>query len=360
VSRVLIAGGGTGGHLYPGLAVAEALRERWPEIEITFVGTDRGIESTRVPEAGYPLRRIPVRGFPRRPSWGWITFWFTLARGMVQAWRLVRSLKPAVVVGTGGYVSAPTVWAAWVSGVPVVLMEQNRLPGLATRVTAPFARCICLAFEDSKRFFPRRDNVRVTGNPVRRRVVERADARGPRERVRILAFGGSRGARQVNVLLADALGQLPRTLPVEFIVQTGEADLGWVAERFDASGFTASVRAYLERIEDAYAAADLVVSRAGATTIAEITAGGLPSILIPYPYAAARHQEVNAAFLAEAGAAEVLDPRTATAVDLARVIRELVEDGARRESMAARARALGRPGAAVEVAELVAALAFHR
>ncbi|MCK4545939.1 MAG: undecaprenyldiphospho-muramoylpentapeptide beta-N-acetylglucosaminyltransferase [Candidatus Eisenbacteria sp.] len=357
VKRILIAGGGTGGHLYPGLAVAEALKDQKPETEIMFVGTRRGIETRVVPGAGYPLKLMSVRGLPRSPSWGWVSFWFSLLKGLVEAWNLVRSWKPAVIVGTGGYASVPTAWVGLVMRIPVVLLEQNRIPGLASRAIAPWAECVCLNYEDSSDRFIRKGNLRTTGNPVRRQVAE-----GPRRSdesgfVKVLVFGGSRGAHQVNELLAGALAQLPASLPVEFLVQTGTDDREWVEERLRESGFGGSVQSYIDEMGEAYADADLVVCRAGATTLAEITARGLPSILVPYPHATAGHQEANAGVLVKHGAAEMLNPKRATAGDLADVIRRLVEDRRERERMAARAKAMGRTGAAAEVAEIVHSLA---
>jgi len=356
VKRVLIAGGGTGGHLYPGLAVAEALCKRWPDTEVLFVGTDRGIESRVVPQAGYPFRSISVRGFPRSVSWGWVSFWFSLVRGIGQSGSLLRSWRPAVVVGTGGYASVPAAWMAVLRRIPVVLLEQNRIPGLATRAAARWARFVCLTYADSAPWFGRKDNLRVTGNPVRRSLVEREAIPPDSGTVRVLAVGGSRGARQINELLTEALDHLPEDLPVSFVVQTGGEDRSWVEERFANRAFPASVHAYLDPIEDAYAAADLVVCRAGATTLGELTARGLPGILIPYPYAAAGHQQANAEVLSREGAAEVLDARTVTAGDLAATIRRLVEDGGHRSRLAARARALGKPAAADEVAGLIRTL----
>jgi UDP-N-acetylglucosamine--N-acetylmuramyl-(pentapeptide) pyrophosphoryl-undecaprenol N-acetylglucosamine transferase len=360
VSRILIAGGGTGGHLYPGLAVAGALQDQKPETEVMFAGTERGIETSIVPKSGYPLKLMSVRGFPRSPSWGWVSFWFSLVKGLAEAWTLIRSWKPAVIVGTGGYASVPTAWVGLVTRVPVVLLEQNRLPGLATRALAPWAERVCLTYPDSSGHFVRKGNLRVTGNPVRRQVVEKPCTSRDRESVRVFVFGGSRGAHQVNELLTGALEHLPPSLPVEFDVQTGTDDLEWVQRRFEDSRFRARVRAYVDEIEEAYAGAELVVCRAGATTLAEITARGLPSILIPYPYAAAGHQEANAQVLADEGAAEVLGPRGVKPEDLADVIRRLVEDKARRDQMADRAKGLGRPHAAAEVAELVLSLAEAR
>ncbi len=354
--RIVIAGGGTGGHLYPGLAVAEALGRRWPDTEVLFVGTRRGIESRVVPEAGYPFRPISVRGFPRSLSLDVLRFGFSLARGIGEAWSILRSWKPAVVVGTGGYASVPAAWMSVLLRIPLVLLEQNRIPGLATRVTARWARLVCLTYAESAEAFGGSGNLMVTGNPVRRSLVEKEAIPGDPGIVRVLVVGGSRGAHQINVLLTEALACLPENLPVEFVVQTGTEDRDWVEERFSASGVTASAHAYLDPIEDAYAKADLVICRAGATTLGELTARGLPGILIPYPYAAAGHQDASAEVLSKRGAAEVLDSRTVRATDLAGAIRRLVEDRDRRENMAAEARAMGKPEAADEVAGLIGEL----
>ncbi len=320
------------------------------------MGTERGLESRIVPEAGYPFRAIPVRGFPRSLSWAWVDFGISLVRGIFASRSLLRSWRPAAVVGTGGYVSVPAAWMGVLGRIPVVLLEQNCIPGLATRATARRARFVCLTYEDSARWFARKDNLRMTGNPIRRSLVKKERVEREGETVRVLVVGGSRGAHQINVLLTDALDRLPRNLPVSFVVQTGRDDRAWVEEKFAGSGFPASVHAYLEPIEDAYAAADLVICRAGATTLGELTARGLPSVLIPYPYAARRHQEANAEVLSRKGAAEVLDSASVTAEDLAGVLERLAKDGERREQMGEQAAALGRPGAADEVASLVCGL----
>jgi UDP-N-acetylglucosamine--N-acetylmuramyl-(pentapeptide) pyrophosphoryl-undecaprenol N-acetylglucosamine transferase len=350
VKRILIAGGGTGGHLYPGLAVAEALKRMRPDMEILFVGTERGIEKQVVPEAGYPFRALPIRGFPRKLSPEWVTFGFSLAASMARAASLLRSWRPDVIVGTGGYASVPPAWMGVWMRIPVVLLEQNRTPGMATRATARWARRVCVTYADSVSALGRKDNARVTGNPVRRAVVETPPVPGEPGIVRVLVIGGSRGAHQINVLLTEALAALPPSLTVEFFVQTGRDDRRWVEEKFEASGFRASVEAYVDRMEEAYARADLLVCRAGATTLGEVTARGLPAILIPYPYATAGHQDANAEVLGREGAAEVLDSRTLTAQELARALRAMVEDAGRRARMAERARALGRPSAADDVA----------
>ncbi|MDR7522186.1 MAG: undecaprenyldiphospho-muramoylpentapeptide beta-N-acetylglucosaminyltransferase [Armatimonadota bacterium] len=364
--RVAIAAGGTGGHLFPGLAIAEALRRQSPAIEVMIVGGGR-LESRLVPQEGWPFRAVAGRGLPARPGWRTVAALASLAWGGWQALRLLWAWRPDVVVATGGYVCAPVGAAAVLLGLPLVLQEQNLSPGLANRVLARWARWISVPHEDAaSRWRARR--VEVTGVPLRTRAVWGDRRRGMSRwgleegRVTVLVVGGSQGAHSLNRAVCRAADLLMYEPGLQILHQTGPEHLHWVRE---AIGRREHLRPpalrhvavpFLDPIGDAYAAADLVLCRAGASTLAEVTAWGLPAIVVPYPHAARAHQEENAAVLVRAGAAVHLADSDLDGTRLADVLGILVRDAPRRAAMAAASRTLGRPGAADVVAGLILAV----
>lgn len=355
--RIVIACGGTGGHIYPGLAVAEALRERDPAAEVLFIGGS-GLEASIIPQHGWPFRAVAARQLPRRAP---LRVPFALAavlRGTVQAAGLLRSFGAQVVVATGGYAAAPVGAAAALLRIPVVLQEQNLFPGLTNRVLSRVAARISIPHERVRRVFPRGT---VTGVPIRRGATGGLRPRGLARfglapgLFTVLVLGGSQGAKSLNGAMLDALGRFGDPAAVQVLHQTGKEQAESVRAR------AAAVRAprcvavgYIDDVADAYAAADLVVCRAGAATIAEVTANGLPAVLVPYPFAAGGHQDHNAALLAAEGAAIVVPDREVSGERLAGVIDALRADGARRRAMAEASRRLGRPQAAAAVAVLAA------
>ena len=356
---VLFAGGGTGGHLYPGIAVAEELRRRDPSTEVSFVGTARGLESKVVPALGLPLDVIRSAGLKgKSPA--------ALARGMallplsaLDAWRVLSRRRPDVVVGVGGYSSGPVLLLAALRRLPTLVMEQNTTPGFTNRTLARWVRAAAVSYEETLRFFPGVGV--VTGNPVRRGFLEaggRDDVRPVDGKVRVLIVGGSQGARAVNeAMLAAAPALAARAATLSITHQAGERELARVRDGYAAAGLSATVLPFLHDMPAQMAAADLVVSRAGASTLAELTILGRPMVLVPLPTAADDHQRKNAASLARAGAAEVIDERELTGERLAAVVLGLAGDGLRRHRMAAAARGLGRPDAAARVADRIEALA---
>jgi len=343
---VVVAGGGTGGHLYPGLALADALRTRG--VPVVFVGTAGGIEARVVPAAGYPFHLVPGRqlrgGGVGRAVVGLATAVGAAFRGL----GLLGELRPALVVGVGGYASVAVVVAAAARGIPTVLLEQNAVPGAANRLLARLARRVCVGFAESAELFPA-GRALFTGNPVRADVLQ---PRPPRDRPGLLVFGGSAGAHRLNEATLEALAMLGRAATgLDVTHQTGATDLEGVRSRYTAAGIRARVEPFITEMGAAYAAADVVVARAGAMTCAEVTAVGLPAILVPYPWAADDHQRRNAEILARAGAAEMILDAELTGFRLAGSLRTLLENPDRRAAMAARARTLGRPDAAHQVAE---------
>jgi UDP-N-acetylglucosamine--N-acetylmuramyl-(pentapeptide) pyrophosphoryl-undecaprenol N-acetylglucosamine transferase len=348
VGGVVIAGGGTGGHLYPGLALAEVLAARG--VAVTFVGTAGGIEARVVPDAGYPLRLVPARqlrgGGIGRAAGGL----FATGRAVVTAWRLLGELRPGLVVGVGGYASVAAVVAAWLRRIPTVLLEQNVIPGAANRVLARFARRVCVGFAETVPLVPGGRAVH-TGNPIRAELLGAPAARRP-DRVGLLLVGGSAGARRLNQVMLEAARSLgPMAARLAITHQTGSADLATIRAGYADLGLVARVEPFFPDMGAAYAAADLVVARAGAMTCAEVTAVGLPAILVPYPHAADDHQRRNAEVLERAGAARMILESELSGERLAAVLREFIEDPAGRAAMGARARALGRADAAARVSE---------
>ena len=353
--KVMIAGGGTGGHVYPGIAVAEEIQRMRPGFEVVFVGTRRGLESQAVPEAGFRIRYVLTRGFPRRAWWRWP--WAVLANliGLVQALWVVMSERPSVVLGTGGYVSGPVSLAAWMLGRPLLLQEQNSVPGIANRWLARIADEVHLSFVEARSYFIRKDNLKVSGNPVRSHILSGDRTTALEEfgldsaKPTVFIFGGSRGAHRINEAAIDAMRRLKGRVDVQFILQTGRDDFEWAKGIVDAEQLPARVMPYLRRIHMAYAAADLVVCRSGAMTLAEIAACGTPSILVPYPHAAHDHQVINAGNLVDRGAAAMILDRELTGERLANEIAHWLSDRQGLSRMSANARTFTRPDAAERI-----------
>lgn len=356
--RLLIAGGGTGGHLFPGVAIAEELRARAPGAAVRFVGTRRGIEARVLPELGWELSLIEVSGLKTVGARGALRGLLRLPRALWQARRIVREFRPDVVLGVGGYASGPVVLMARLAGVPTAICEQNSIPGLTNKILGRIVRAVFVSFDGTRRFFRPARTV-MSGNPVRRGLVQKLlegtgsapSAQGPTSdaAVHVLVSGGSLGAVAVNSLAADALIALAREAPLAIVHQTGDKGLADTIERYRAAGVAAECHAFIKDMAAAYQRADVIVSRAGATTVAELAITGKPAVFIPYPFAADNHQELNARAMADAGAALMFRQAELTADALAGALRPLVTDPARRAEMGAKMKAQARPGAAAAV-----------
>ena len=362
--RVVIAGGGTGGHLLPGLALAEEIRRRWAS-EIVFVGTRRGVEARLLPRLGWPLQYVWIRGLRRRLSLDLVLFPIRLFVSMVQCAGLYRRFKPDAVIGTGGYVSGPALIMALIMGIPTIIQEQNSYPGLVNRVLARYVRQVHLSFPGSREFFRRKDNLFLSGNPVRVTASSTTQAAARESfglhpgRTTLLVFGGSQGARAINRAVLQALPRLLDKADLQVLWATGKYDEAEVRSATERWRQQVAVFPFIEPMPDAYRAADIVIARAGATTISEITFWGLPAILVPYPYAAAGHQEQNARALAQEGAAEMMLEKEMTPERLAEAVRLLLESPERRTKMAEAARRLARPAAARTIVDHLAELGMQ-
>jgi UDP-N-acetylglucosamine--N-acetylmuramyl-(pentapeptide) pyrophosphoryl-undecaprenol N-acetylglucosamine transferase len=354
--RLLIAGGGTGGHLFPGVALAEELRAREPDAAIKFVGTRRGIEARVLPDLGWDLELIEVSGLKTVGALGAVKGLFRLPRALWQARRIIMAFAPDAVIGVGGYASGPVVLAAKLRGIPTAICEQNSIPGLANKVLGKLVRSVFLSFDESKRFFNPKKIV-MSGNPVRRDLVQKLLGSAPRTggAVNVLVVGGSQGAVAVNALAAQALSSLAKQTALAITHQTGEKDLEPTSARYREAGVTAECRAFIKDMAAAYQDADVIVGRAGATTVAELAIAGKPAVFIPYPFAADNHQELNAKEMADKGAALMFRQADLTADKLADALRPLITDAAKRAEMGAAMKALAKPGAAATVIDWCAA-----
>ena len=361
--RVVIAGGGTGGHLYPGIAVARELLRRVPDAVVTFAGTARGIESRVIPKEGFTLDLLRSAGLKRTSPAAMLRGLGLLPIGALDAWRIISRRNPDVVIGVGGYSSGPVVLAAAARRIPTMLLEQNAVPGLTNRALARIVSAAAVTFESTVSFFGRRGF--VSGNPVRPEFLVSGDTGADAARVatgagapRVLVFGGSQGAHAINMALLEAAPMLAAHQGgVTITHQTGAADLELVRDGYRQAGLDARIEPFLYEMDREVKAADVVVCRAGATTIAELTAAGTPAVLIPLPTAADDHQRRNAEVLARAGAAELIDQKTLTGALIAERLLALVTDEGRRQRMAEAARRFARPDAARVIVDRVLRLA---
>jgi UDP-N-acetylglucosamine--N-acetylmuramyl-(pentapeptide) pyrophosphoryl-undecaprenol N-acetylglucosamine transferase len=356
IGRVIVAGGGTGGHLFPGLAVVEELRRRCPSLEVLFVGTARGIEARVLPARGERLELVDVQPLKGRGPMQLLRSVGVLPMAMGRAGGIVRRFRPDLVLGVGGYAAGPVLAAAAAMGKPTALLEQNAHVGLTNRLMAPMVGRAYVTFEETAGRFPQK-SVRVTGNPVRRAFVESArraaaDPAGFEARSQgILVLGGSQGARALNEALPAALARLSASTGMPIVHQTGEAMRDQVAQEYAALGCNAQVVSFIDDMARAYAEAAVVVGRAGATTVAELCAVGRPSILVPFPHAADDHQRKNAEALQAQGAAICIAEDALDEDRLLAALKPMVTDASVRRAMADAARGLGRPDAAAAIVD---------
>lgn len=361
--KVLLTGGGTGGHLFPAIAIAEEILRQKPDANIAFAGTERGIEATEIPKRNFTLHLIPAvavkRGVSLKSFFENLKFPFRLIESINEAKALLDQEEPDIVIGTGGFVSFPVVWAAQDFGIPTLIQEQNSKPGWATRLLAGRADEVHLSFETSRQYFSKRVPCRVTGNPTRRfELVAPEEARRffkvDVRRKTLLVFGGSLGARSLNTAIEKRLDDLLRR--VNLIWQIGKTDFETLTLRIQPRE-NLWFSAFIDRMDLAYSAADLVLCRAGASTIAELLNIGMASVLVPYPFAAGNHQYFNAKALSDKGAAVLIPNDEIGSEATYKQILSLIDNDAKREAMKEIAKKLGKPNASKEIAESAIRLA---
>jgi UDP-N-acetylglucosamine--N-acetylmuramyl-(pentapeptide) pyrophosphoryl-undecaprenol N-acetylglucosamine transferase len=349
--RVLIAGGGTGGHIYPGIAIAREIRRRHPAAELLFVGTERGLEMKIVPAEGFRLETITISGLKGTGLLKQLKSLLALPKSLLDARSILQRFQPSVVVGVGGYSSGPPVLMAALMGIPAMLQEQNALPGLTNRLLARVARKVATAFRECEVYFG--NKAVLTGNPVRADFSQVPGRRGAGP-FTLLVFGGSQGAQPINQSVIEALAILkPQIQDLKVIHQTGEREYPRIKQAYEAMKMDADVRPFFGDIPKQFAAADLLVCRAGATTLAELTVSGKPAILVPFPQAADDHQRKNAEALAQAGAAEMILQKDLSGPALAARIRYYFEHREELLRMEHNSQALGRPDATERIVDLV-------
>lgn len=313
--KFVITGGGTGGHIYPALSIADALKKEFPNLEIVYIGTATGLEKDVVPKAGYQIKFIKSQGFNRKLSFTNIKAVFKSLVGVGQAIKIIRKVKPDLVIGTGGFVSGPVMLAAILLRIPTLVHEQNVYPGLTNRLIAKYVHRIAVSFQDSEKYLPR-EKLILTGNPVRKMIWSQKRETGFKNlkldaaKKTIFIFGGSGGAKSLNRAMLGFYSYVEKKPDLQLIHVTGKRDFADQKNEIKKAGLQLGgrirVEKYLYQIEDAYSVADLIICRSGAITLSELTARGIGSILVPFPHATDNHQEYNARSLERAGAAKII------------------------------------------------------
>lgn len=365
ISRVIISGGGTGGHIFPALSIADALRAKYPQVEILFVGAEGRMEMTRVPQAGYKIIGLPVQGLQRTHVWRNVGVIKNYLLSLYRVRKTIKDFRPDIVIGVGGYASAPTLKMAQMLGIPTLIQEQNSYAGVTNKYLSRGAHRICVAYPDMERFFPA-DKIVVTGNPIRPQIehlsVTRQDALayfGLKDEGQpiVLVLGGSLGARTINDSIGLALDQWSCS-GVTLIWQTGKQGIEEAKRRLEAYQGEVYCSAFIDKMDYAYALADLVVSRAGASTISELCHLGKASILVPSPNVAEDHQTKNAEALSTRGAAVLIKDADSRDLLSKRAI-QLVQDRVQLKQLGAGAQALAEGHAAERIVQEVERVVFH-
>lgn len=350
ISSVIIAGGGTGGHIYPGIAIAQEFKRRKANCEIVFIGTARGLETKIVPREGFKLELIEVAALKGVGVGKRVKSLLLLPKSFFAVRSLIQKYKPQVVIGVGGYASGPMLLIASLMGVPTMVAEQNALPGFTNRVLARFVKAAAVSFEEAKPFF--RGKAEITGNPVRAEFFN-VPAKAPSAAINILITGGSQGARAINEAMITAIPMLEPHKDRLFIThQTGELDFDKVKAAYANSSLQAEAKPFIEKMVDEFAKADLVISRAGATTVAELAAAGRPALMIPFPWAADDHQRKNAEAVERASAGRMILQSELSGERLANELLVLISDAERLAVMSAASKKLAHPDAATRVVDI--------
>jgi UDP-N-acetylglucosamine--N-acetylmuramyl-(pentapeptide) pyrophosphoryl-undecaprenol N-acetylglucosamine transferase len=355
--RIVIAGGGTGGHLFPGIAVAQEFEARNPASRVIFVSTGNPLERSVLSKTGYTLQTITAAGIKGRGLWNQIKSVAKIPKGILEANRILKNFSPDLTVGLGSYSAGPVVFMAWLRRIPIVVQEQNILPGITNRILSRFANRIYISFENTRSHMDPR-KVHWMGNPVRQEILDGADRfkdtkkdeSGDRP-FTVLILGGSQGAHRINMAMMEALDHLRHLEHLHFVHQTGRADEQPVREAYRQCKVGGTVQAFFDNMAEQYGRADLIICRAGATTVAEVTALGKAVIFIPFPFAADNHQVLNAGSLSEEGAAEMLIEKDLSGKILSDKIKYYAAHPAELEEMSARAKLFGKPDAAKNIVD---------
>jgi len=366
--RVIISGGGTGGHIYPAITIVKTIAELEPT-EFLYVGSKIGLENTLIPKEGLPFVTLDVRGLERKLSWRNVVTIEKTVGSVARAKWILHKFKPQVVIGTGGFVCGPVLLAASLSGIPTLIQEQNVIPGITNTILSKFVDVVALGYQEAANRFGHKAKLVVTGNPVRKDVLTASQAEGRAflgldpDKFTLLVAGGSRGARSINNAMVDVHRYFKEERDIQILHVTGDSEYDRVVAQLDGIdgkgryGRGSQIIPYLHHMPEALAAADLAVYRAGAVGLAELTARGLPSILIPYPYAAEDHQRYNAQALVMCGAAKMILDDMLTGRELIEEIVHLKNDSAALKRMAEASKSLGKPEAAYDIAKLALSIA---
>lgn len=346
--RIIIAGGGTGGHVFPAISIAEEISQRNNKDEILFVGTQKGMENELVQKNGYRIQHISSRGFVGRGVIKTFAAFFSAFKGLLDSVLIIRKFKPDVVLGVGGYVSGPFLLASFLVRKPTAICEQNTVPGVTNRILGKIVDKIFASFDSSLQYFPSK-KVLITGNPIRKDILQTSEITRNSDSISVLIFGGSQGAKSLNIAVPEAVSGFGNE-NISIVHQTGKNDFNYVRNSYNENDVKAEVLEFIDDMAAAYANADLVIGRAGAGTIAEITALGKPSILVPFPYAAHNHQHENARILEEEGAAVLIEDKDATPEKIANTLTKLL-DRDKLNEMSSNAKRLGRPEASKEIVD---------
>lgn len=366
--RIIVSGGGTGGHIYPAITLINEIKRREPEAEFLYVGTSTGLEADIIPKENIPFSTVDIQGFERHLTP--VNLWRAAKAGIgtLEAMNIVRKFSPDVAVGTGGYVCGPILLASSLLGIPTLIQEQNAVAGITNKLLGKFATRVAAGTAEAAKSFPAAKTV-YTGNPIRHEVMEATREQGLKElglkpgRLTVLVSGGSRGARSLNNAMIEVIDKYAGNDRVQILHVTGSLGYEDVISKLESRGIdhenfsNISVAPYLYNMPMALAAADLAIFRAGAIGIAELTARGIPAILVPYPYAAENHQEHNALAVVKAGGGRMILDRDLTGARLMEVMEELLSDEKKLKQMAKASRRLGKPRAAKDIADIVMSIA---
>lgn len=365
--RVIISGGGTGGHLYPAIAVAEQLLltelpKKIKKQDILFVGSEYGIEKKIVPQEGFQIELLNVTGFVGKSFIKRLKSIYNFVLSFKKAFHILNIFRPKLVIGSGGYASVTMLLSATIKGIPTIILEQNTIPGLANKILGKFVDIVCITYEESSTFFPKH-KIFHTGNPIRSKILSTNIQSAyeifslDSQKKTIFIFGGSAGAHSINKAVFEALPYLlDLKLYIQFIHQTGEKDYEDALQHYKNAGFHALVYKYIDKIPEAYKVSQLLICRAGATTLSEITVAGKAAILIPYPYAASNHQEKNALRLEALGAAKVIKEKNLNGETLASEIRRLIKNDDLLHAMELASSSLGKPDSAQKIVNIAMSL----